>query len=337
MTTRAAIPVPATASATSRPSAGLRGFAWGVVAYNVLVIVWGAAVRATGSGAGCGDHWPLCNGNVVLHHPGVATLIEFAHRASSGVALLAVIALTFWIFRTTPRYHAARFWSMASLLLTLNEALLGALLVLLGLVAHNQSGARAVYFGLHFTNTMLLLATLALTAHFLSRRLGFMRGSTEFRAPLLASVGLLATLATGVMGSLAALGDTLYPARDLWAAIAEDFSSHSSWLLRIRWIHPALAFVAGAFLLWLIIRNLPGGNAPGNRSLALVLLGLLALQYTLGFTDVALLAPVWLQLAHLFVADLLWITLVVLAVRTSIVPIGCTFGTCGFRSKKTAE
>ena len=162
----AAIPLSsaARASVSAPPSPALRGFAWTVLAYNVAVIVWGAAVRATGSGAGCGDHWPLCNGTVLLHHPGIATLIEFAHRASSGVALLAVIALVVWSFCATPKYHAARFWSATALILTLNEAILGALLVLLGLVANNRSIARTIYFGLHFTNTLLLLAALALAA-----------------------------------------------------------------------------------------------------------------------------------------------------------------------------
>lgn len=337
----AAIPLSsaARASVSAPPSRALRGFAWTVLAYNVAVIVWGAAVRATGSGAGCGDHWPLCNGNVLLHHPGIATLIEFAHRASSGVALLAVIALVIWSFRATPKYHAARFWSATALILTLNEAILGALLVLLGLVANNRSIARTFYFGLHFTNTLLLLAALALAAHFLSRAAGFMRGSAELRTPLVAAAGLLATLATGVMGSLAALGDTLYPTHNLWAALTEDFSANSSWLLRIRWIHPALAVVAGAFLVWLVIRNLPPnsiGQTP-NRPLALTVLGLLCVQFALGFADVTLLAPLSLQLAHLFVADLLWISLVILAARTAIVPVGCTLGQCSWRKSASSS
>ena len=97
--------IPASADVGSQ---ALSRFAWGVLAYNIAVIVWGAAVRATGSGAGCGDHWPLCNGSVIQHYPTAATLIEFAHRASSGVALLAVVGLLVWTFRTAPRRHLAR-------------------------------------------------------------------------------------------------------------------------------------------------------------------------------------------------------------------------------------
>ena len=164
--------IPARSESSSR---ALNRYAWGVLAYNIAVIVWGAAVRATGSGAGCGDRWPLCGGS-----PTLARIIEFAHRASSGVALLAVIGLLIWTFRALPRRHLARSASVAALVLTLNEALLGALLVLLGKVAHDQSASRAVYLGLHLTNTLLLLGALALTAHFVSRSRA---GPTWFTCP----------------------------------------------------------------------------------------------------------------------------------------------------------
>lgn len=272
-------------------------------------------MRATGSGAGCGEHWPLCNGTVVQHHPAVATLIELAHRATSGIDLICVLALFFWTFAAAPRRHLARAWAVAVLVLIFNEALLGALLVELGLVAHNQSPSRAFYLGLHLTNTLLLLAALAMTAHFLSRREGAMRGSIEVRAKWLALTGLAATVVVGVTGSLAALGDTLYPAHNLWGAIAQDFSAGSSWLLRIRWVHPALSLVAGAFICWLAARGL---RKRDDRRLAVALVALLGAQYCLGAMDVTLLAPAWMQMMHLLGADLLWIALVVLAARVCL-------------------
>lgn len=307
------IPAP---PATEAPHA-MRRFAWGVLGYNVAVIVWGSAVRATGSGAGCGDHWPLCNGTLVQHHPALTTLIEFAHRATSGIDLLCVLALLFWTFFAVPRRHLARACAVAVLVLTLNEALLGALLVLLGHTAQDRSPSRAVYLGLHLTNTLLLLAALALSAHFLSRRIGSMRGTVALRTPRLALTGLIATLIVGVTGSLAALGDTLYPAQHLLAAIRQDFTPGVSWLLQIRWLHPAISLIAGAFIIWLIARTL---REPSNRSLSIGVLLLLALQYLLGLADVALLAPTWMQMAHLLGADLLWIALVVLSARTALIP-----------------
>lgn len=315
MTTSAAIPRQPVSASTALPA--LRHFAWFVLGYNVAVIVWGSAVRATGSGGGCGEHWPLCDGTLVVHHPAVATMIELSHRVTSGIDTLCVLGLFFWIFAAVPKRHLARAGAVAVLVLTLNEALLGALLVKLGLVAHNQSPARALYLGLHLTNTLLLLAALTWTAHFLSRRTANMRGSVQWQAPGLAITGLVAVLFVGVTGSLAALGDTLYPAHDLARAIAQDFASGSNWLLRIRWLHPAFSLVAGVFIVWLIVRALHRGE---TRRLALLVLGLLGLQYLLGMADIALLAPTWLQMAHLLGADLLWISLVLLCARLCLIP-----------------
>lgn len=320
--TTSAIPFP---TAETHRSKSVQRFAWAVLLYNVAVILWGAVVRATGSGAGCGEHWPLCNGTVVQHHPAIATLIEFTHRSMSGIALVAILGLVFWIFRAVPRRHLARTAVVVSLILTLNEALLGALLVLLGKVAHDQSLSRAVYLALHFTNTLLMLAALALTAHFLSRTRGFMHGSVEWRSPAIAITGLLATLVVGVLGSLAALGDTLYPATSLRDALMQDFSTHGSWLIRLRWVHPTLSLVAGAFLLWIVYAGL---RIASNRILAFSVAGFLLFQYALGVTDVLLLARTWIQVLHLFGADLLWITVIVLSARLCIRPIGCTEGIC---------
>ena len=315
---------------TDRRLQPLVRFAWAVLAYNVAVILWGSVVRATSSGAGCGEHWPLCNGTVIQHSPKVATLIEYSHRATSGVALVAILALLVWTYLRTTQRHLARVAVVAATVLVFNEALLGALLVLLGKTAHDESTSRAVYLALHLTNTLLLLAALALAAHFLSRTYGFMRGSVEFQSTRLAFAGLLATLLVGVCGSLAALGDTLFPAHTLRAAFAADFSAKSNWLLRIRWAHPALAVIAGAFICWLIYKSARHGR---NRTLAGAVIGLLLLQYALGVADVMLLGPTWMQIVHLLGADLLWIALVVLTARICVVPVGCLATSCDAISK----
>ncbi len=323
--TSTAAALPATFVQSTDTSPALRRYAWGVVAYNVAVIIWGAAVRATGSGAGCGDHWPLCNGSVVQHHPTAATLIEFAHRSMSGVALLLIVGLVFWVFRGTAKWHLARAAAVVSLVLTLNEALLGALLVLLGKVAHDQSASRGVYLALHLTNTLLMLAALTLTSHFLSRKMGYMRGSVELRRPQIALGGLVAVIITGVCGSLAALADTLYPSTTLSAALVSDFAPDSPWLVHIRWMHPVVSLIAGAFILWIVFRGL---SSTENRGLSIAVISLLVLQYALGVADIALLASVSLQIIHLLGADLLWIALVVLTADLCLRPIGCTRDTC---------
>ena len=142
-------------------------YAWGVVGYNVLVILWGALVRATGSGAGCGNHWPLCNGEVIPLSPRVDTVIEFTHRCMTGGSTFLVIGLLLWTFRATVKKQAARVLAVASMVLLLNEAFLGALLVKLGYVTGNQSMGRVVVLSVHLSNTLLLLAALTLTARLL--------------------------------------------------------------------------------------------------------------------------------------------------------------------------
>src|SRR5262245_2240590 len=117
----------------------LSSLAWVTLGFNVFVILWGALVRATGSGAGCGAHWPTCNGEVVPLAPTTATLIEFTHRATSGLALLLVIALLVRVLTRRSRGHLARPWAVASMVLILTEALIGAGLVLFRKVAEDTS------------------------------------------------------------------------------------------------------------------------------------------------------------------------------------------------------
>jgi heme a synthase len=291
-------------------------FAWGVLVYNVLAVLWGAVVRATSSGAGCGAHWPLCNGVVVQSHPRLATLIELAHRMSAGVTVIAVLLLLVWVFRRTVSGNLARIAVVAAAVFIFNESLLGALLVLLRLTAENRSPARAVYLSLHLVNTLLLLGALALTAHFLSRDEAFDRHKVRFvqRAP--AITGLVAILMVGASGTLAALSDTLFPAGSVGAALAADFSSGSSWLERVRFVHPVSAVIAGIFICWLLLRSF---SQPAERRPANWVLVLLALQCLLGVADMLLLTPLWMQILHLLGADLLWIALVVLSARVCIV------------------
>ncbi len=308
-------------SVDRRPSPALRRFAWAVLAYFIAVILWGALVRATGSGAGCGDHWPLCNGTVIQHSPGTATVIEFTHRVTSGISFFAAVGLLVWTFVGTKRGHLARTAAVAAVLFTLVEAILGAFLVKLGLTAQSQSPLRAPYLALHLTNTLLLLASLTLTAHLLSRRHGYTRDSIRLVAPIGAIACVLVVLMVGVTGSLAALGDTLFPATSLGAALTADFSATSGWLVRWRWTHPAIAFLASVFLIWLVVRASQESAHDHKRSLSALVLLLLAAQYILGVFDVVLLAPVWLQIAHLLGADLLWSALVVLTARVALEPM----------------
>jgi cytochrome c oxidase assembly protein subunit 15 len=301
----------ATAAAVTvrKTSQTLARFAWTVVGYNVLVILWGALVRATGSGAGCGNHWPLCNGQVIPLSPRVDTVIEFTHRCMTGGSIFVVIGLLVWTFRGTMKGQAARVFAVASTVLLVNEAFLGALLVKLGYVTGNQSMGRVVVLSIHLSNTLLLLAALTLTARLLETGQVWGELGVGGAKKLWAFLGLAATLVVGVSGSLAALGDTLFPASSLRSAFAQDFAAGSPWLLRLRGVHPVSALVAAVFVLWLV------GQAKRARSgrLAGIVVALLGFQFALGLADVLLLAPVWMQILHLLGADLYWVALVTLA------------------------
>jgi cytochrome c oxidase assembly protein subunit 15 len=303
------------------PSPALRRFAWAVLAYFIAVILWGTLVRATGSGAGCGNHWPLCNGVVIQRSASVNTLIEFTHRITSGISFFAVVGLLAWTFAGTVRGHLARVAAVASVAFTLIEATLGALLVKLGYTAQSVSPLRPAFLALHLANTLLLVAALTLTAHLLSRHRGYLRGSVRLRAPFAAIAGIFVVMIVGVTGSLAALGDTLFPASSLGLALAQDFSSTSGWLVRWRWTHPGIAFAASFFLIWLLVRAAQNKTHYDNRGLSALVLLLLAAVYTLGLLDVLLLAPLWVQVAHLLAADSLWAALVMLTARLTLEPL----------------
>ena len=315
--------MPATALAVDSkllPSAPLRRFAWGVLAYFIAVILWGTLVRATGSGAGCGNHWPLCNGTVMQHSARVDTMIEFTHRITSGLSLISVVGLLIWTYMGTVRGHLARAAAIGSVVFTLLEAVLGALLVKLGYTAQSQSPMRPAFLALHLANTLLLLAALTLSAHLLSRNNGYLRATVRLVAPFGAVVAVFVMMVVGITGSLAALGDTLFPMSTLAQALAQDFSASAGWLVRWRWMHPTVAILASIFVIWLLVRATRENTHWDNRRLSTLVLTLLAAVYTLGALDVVFLAPLWVQVTLLLAADVLWASLVVLTARLTLQP-----------------
>lgn len=284
--------------------------AWGVLAYNLLVVLWGAFVRASGSGAGCGDHWPLCNGVVVPRAPRIATIIEFTHRVTSGLALLAVAGIIIWALRLFPRGHRARRFAVLSGVFLCVEALLGAGLVLFRYVQHNASAGRAVYLSAHLLNTQILLAMLVLTAWY-----GSSGVSRAWRGvPKVIAAALPVALLVAVSGALAALGDTLYPAVSLASGMQQEFSHSAGALLRLRALHPAVAVLGAIVLLAAAMTAWRSSKAAVSRMGAIVAL-LVAVQIAAGALNVLLLAPVWMQILHLLIADLLWIALVMTALE----------------------
>lgn len=290
----------------------LTRYAWTVLAYNLAVILWGAFVRASGSGAGCGRHWPLCNGELVPRAPRLETLIEFSHRLTSGLSLLLVLGLLVWAFRARRKGDPTRAAAVLAAVFMLGEAAVGAGLVLFQLVAGNATLARALFMAVHLANTFFLLAALALAAHWAG-------GAAAPRRPLPAGLsavlagGAAGLLLVGASGAVAALGDTLYPAASLEQALEQDLSPTAHLLIRLRLAHPFVSLAASAGLLSLAARLAKRRRDPHARRYAACVAGLAFLQVLAGGLNVLLLAPVWLQLGHLLIADLLWIAFVLMS------------------------
>lgn len=281
-------------------------FSWGVLALNIAVIIWGAFVRATGSGAGCGSNWPLCQGQVIPRPQQIETVIEFSHRVTSGLALLAVLALVIWGFRAYPKgslVRAAVVWSGIIMIL---EALFGAALVLLEYTAFNVSVGRAIWMAIHLVNTFLLLGALALTVWWAQGG-----GRPQLRGQgakgltwwlLVAGMLLL-----GMSGAVTALGDTL----TLAGGISPQENALVQTLVDLRIFHPLLAFAVFALALlavWTAHRSGSLHGAAGRYGQAIIIL--FVVQLILGALNVQLKAPVWLQLVHLLLTSVIWVLVV---------------------------
>jgi heme A synthase len=286
-------------------------YVWIVLGYTIIVILWGAFVRATGSGAGCGNHWPLCNGEVIPREPLLETIIEISHRLTSGLLLILVVGLTFFSFRLYPKGHIVRRGGVLTLLFVIIEALFGAALVLLELVAHNASLTRAFSMSLHLVNTLVLVGVITLTGMWVR---GIAAPDFNGRGRMLTWViiGVAMTMLLGASGGIAALGDTLFPATSFAHGLSQDLDMTANVLLRLRVLHPVIAIATG--IVMVVVSQVIAQMNPvaGTRQASRVLLAAYVGQLVLGTVNMVLLAPIPIQLLHLLLADVIWIAFVVL-------------------------
>ncbi len=309
-------------STIPKSQANFARYAWFVLTFLILVILWGAFVRATGSGAGCGSHWPLCNGVVVPREPRIETLIELTHRVTSALSGVLVLAMLFWAFRLFPKGHIVRKAAAWSTVFIITEGLVGAGLVLFEWVAHNQSVGRAISMAVHLVNTFLLLAAVALTAWWAGAGSDYrLRLRGHGRVGWLIGGGVALLLILGVSGAITALGDTLFPSGTLSEGIAADFEATAHFLVRLRLYHPVIAVFTGLYL-WLtapiIARERPGiGPLFFSNAVRILVI----VQLAAGVVNILLNVPVWMQLVHLLLADLMWIVVVLLGVSALAEPV----------------
>ena len=288
-------------------------YAWFVLAYNIVVILWGVFLRASKSGDGCGQHWLTCHGEVIPSAPELKTIIEFSHRLTSGLAFIAVLILVIWTFRKFPKGTVLRKTSLIAFIFIITEALVGAGLVLTGNTAETLTDARPFWMIGHLTNTFILLAFLSLTAWFASggKRLNFY---AERKAISILIVSIVGIFFVGMTGSVAALSSMLFPSQTLLEGIQQDFSSTSHILQRLRIFHPISSIIVGVFLIFVAgwLRKQKVDDRSVNRwsnALSLIVL----LQIAFGAVTLLTGAPIVMQVVHLFLADAVWISFVLLA------------------------
>jgi heme A synthase len=280
-------------------------FAWTTLLVNILVVLWGVVVRATGSGAGCGAHWPTCDGEIVPGLQSSAQWIEYTHRLSSGLALILVVVMLIWAFLAYESGHAVRKGAVASMFFMILESLVGAALVLFGWVEADDSMARVYIMGIHLTNTLLLLGALFLTAYWSSGGKVFtFRGQGALGWLFL--LGNLAAIVLVVTGAIIALGDSLF----LQIGLTPEQSPVLAGILALRNTHPITSIIVGLF--WILLARYAMVARPTGRVTrpANVLIALILLSWAIGFLNNWLHAPVVMQVVHLLFADMFWLGIV---------------------------
>ena len=279
----------------------------------LFVIIWGAWVRRTHSGAGCGEHWPLCNGEIVPLSPSLNTFIEFTHRLSSGFFGLLILYTLFCVFKSKQTSRALRLSIVGAFLFTFIEAFIGAVLVKKGLVLDNQSSTRAILIAFHLVNTFFLLATLTGTFFFSHPHL---QKSTIKPLPLKPKESIvfgllfLSLIWLGASGAIAALGNTLFPVTDGLQALHDELNTQSHFLIQLRLYHPASAILVVTMSLALLTFGFPL-RQNDNRFLfgKQIVITLFFTGLMIGLINLFLHAPNITALLHLLWADLIWISL----------------------------
>ena len=298
---------------------GFAKYAWFVLGYNVLVILWGVFLRASRSGDGCGQHWLTCHGEVVPSAPELKTVIEFSHRITSALAGILIIILLVWAYRRWRAHRSAATLfglkaAALAFLFVIIEGAVGAGLVLTGNTAENLTPARPFWMGAHLLNTLVLLAILTVLAWAASSgRELIIRARSKF--PFHIAAGLAVIFLIGISGSIAALCNLIFPSATLQEGLLKDLSPTSHFLLKIRPFHPVIA-VAGSVILifgagWL---NRAHGSTAVSRLVNLLSVLLLG-QLAFGAATLLMLSPILMQLGHLFLADAVWITFVLLSIN----------------------
>ena len=293
------------------------GFCFTVLCFCLLVILWGAWVRISHSGDGCGQSWPSCQGKYLIDSGEQGkTWIEWIHRATSGLFGIAVILLVVLAFLKFPFRHPICKSAFFVLFFTISEALIGARLVLTGLTGGNTSFLRVLTMNLHLLNSVLLTSSLFILWRFLLGKHFSALDSFKKKKYFFSVIFVFFLIA--FFGSVSSLSSSFFPSTSLWEGAALDFNSQSHWLVRLRVLHPILALLfGGSFLLYYMLPDTKShsiqttknhfrkSTGPGNLFILCLCLALLS-----GLMNLLFLSPVFLKLTHLLIVYLLAISFI---------------------------
>ena len=285
-------------------------FSWFLLVWTVLVIAFGTVVRATNSGAGCGKFWPLCGEDLIPTFDVFHTIVEFTHRMMSGSLILMVFALTFWgnqLYRQDPT-RKRMVWLV--LFFVLVESALGAGLVLLGLVEDNSSYLRIMAVSIHLLNTFLLLGVITINAWWSNHQITRPALNTSGRPYVIGFIVFIAII--GATGAVTALADTLFPSSSLAHTIEEQLRPDGHILVYLRIYHPIIAIALGSLMVW-VLANLIHTEHPVGQRIKLGIILSIGAQFLLGMANIYFLTPLGIQVAHLVLADVIWILCVLLS------------------------
>ncbi len=278
---------------------------------TVAVVIGGALVRATDSGAGCGESWPICGGQIIPEIGNYHTAIEISHRLMTGLLAIVLLSLFILIRRGYGKEHRLRRAAVGAGVLLIIESLLGASLVIFGWVEFDASIARLIVVPIHLINTFLLVGAMALVAFYAS-------GGSQVKIDLkrttdkLLLAGAMLVIVIGATGALNALADTLIKSDTLGTSSGDGVQLTEAVLRQIRTIHPFTAIIGG-LVLFMLVRFLAVDAEPKVRYLIFGVQGIIWLQFVVGLVNIALDVPLETQLLHLFVADVLWILFMLIA------------------------
>jgi heme A synthase len=292
-------------AAPARPSRLYAYLALTTALLTLGLIVFGAVVRVTDSGLGCGNEWPTCHGSLIPPLDNITAVIEWLHRAFAVfIGLFGIVTLIQAVRAFRRRNRLVLMATLTAALLFAAQSMLGALVVILDLPPTAVT--------LHLGTAMLLLGALLVggLASIYQPQARYARDQFTTLAFLAAALTLIIIL-TGalVRGAGASLSCTDWP---LCNGAVVPLGQGQGAL--IHWTHRVAVLGLGitlAMLVWQAWKVRPAGSV---RILAAAGFGAYLMQVGVGALYVFSMAADWTGAAHVGFAAITWSLLVSLCV-----------------------